>query len=122
MAKNKVIIYYKKDCSKSNCALDWLHEKGYEAEVREYLKEMPSKKELKEVLAKLGVKPLDIIRKGEKLFKEKFEGKNFTDEEWLQILVENPTLLERPIVVDGYNAIIARPHDILEDFLNRKKK
>lgn len=122
MAKNKVTIYYKSNCSKSNCALDWLHEKGYETEVREYLKEVPTKKELKELLAKLGVKPIDIVRKTESLFIEKFKGKKFTDAEWLQILTEHPVLIERPIVVDGYNAIIARPHDILEDFLKRKKK
>src|ERR1700741_5541369 len=120
MAKNKITIYYKSNCSKSNCALDWLHEKGYEAEVREYLKEVPTKKELKEVLAKLGMKPFDIVRKTEPLFIEKFKGKKFTDAEWIQILIENPILIERPIVVDGYSAIIARPHDLLEDFLKRK--
>ncbi|MDP2385176.1 MAG: arsenate reductase family protein [Bacteroidota bacterium] len=122
MAKNKVTIYHKSSCSKSNCALNWLHENGYETEIREYLKEVPTKKELKEILAKLGAKPIDIVRKKEPLFIEKFKGKNFTDAEWLQILIENPNLIERPIVVDGYNAIIARPHDVLEDFLNRKKK
>jgi arsenate reductase len=122
MTKNKLVVYSKNVCSKSQCALEWLQEHGYEYEIREYLEENPTKKELKELLAKLDMKPLDLFRQKEELFIKKFKGKKFTDEEWLQILVENPSLIERPIVVDGYKAIIARPAELLEDFLKRKKK
>ncbi|MCD6066051.1 MAG: yfgD [Bacteroidetes bacterium] len=122
MAKSKIVIYHNTMCSKSRCALDWLKEKGYETEVRQYLKEIPTKKELKELLARLDMKPFDIVRQNEELFIKKFKGKKFTDAEWLQILIEHPILIQRPIVVDGYKAIIARPEDVLEDFLARKKK
>lgn len=122
MAGNKLIVYSKNVCSKSQCALEWLQEHGYEYEIREYLEEKPTKKELRELLAKLGMKPFDLFRQKEDLFIKKFKGKNFTDEEWLQLLVENPSLIERPIVVDGYKAVIARPAEVLEEFLGRKKK
>lgn len=122
MAKNKITIYHNTRCSKSRCALELLNEKGLEVEIREYLKEVPTKKELKELLAKLDLKPIDIVRQKEELFIKKFKGKKFTDAEWIQILIENPVLIERPIVVDGYKAIIARPPELIEDFLKRKKK
>lgn len=114
-------IYHNNRCSKSRCALEYLNQQGVEVVVKDYLKNPPTKKELKDVLAKLGIKPLDLIRKKESLFVEKYKDKKFTDAEWLQILVENPVLIERPIVIDGYGAIIARPHDLLEVFLKRKK-
>ncbi len=73
------------------------------------------------MLAKLGVKPFDIVRKKEPIYLEKFKNKTFTDNEWIQLLIENPILIERPIVIDGYGAIIARPPELLADFIKRKK-
>lgn len=92
-----------------------------EIEIVEYLKEFPSKNELKDLLMKLGLKPFDLIRQKEEIFQKKFLNKKFTDAEWLQILIENPVLLERPIVVDGYKAVIGRPVERVVELLNRKK-
>lgn len=76
---------------------------------------MPSKEDLKKILSKMNKSPQDILRKGEQVFKEKFKGKEFTDAEWLDILVENPKLIERPIVVRGNKAVIGRPpENVLE--------
>jgi len=91
-----------------------------EIKVIEYLKNVPTKKELKDILMRLGLKPVDLIRQKEELFQKKFLGKNFSDEEWLQILIENPVLMERPIIVDGYKAIIGRPASSIIDLLARK--
>jgi arsenate reductase (glutaredoxin) len=115
-------IYYKAKCSKCEEALDILNQNNCEVEIREYLKKKPTKKELKELLAKLGCKPFDIVRQKENLFKEKFEGKRFVDDEWIHILSQHPELIERPIIIDGYKAIIGRPPELVLDLINRKKK
>src|ERR1700761_4647951 len=95
----KLTIYHNPRCSKSRKALETLTEKGCELEVVEYLKTPLTKKLLKNLLMKLNMKPLDVIRTNEDLFKKKFKDKNFTQDEWIQILIENPILLQRPIVV-----------------------
>jgi arsenate reductase len=104
----KLTIYHNPRCSKSRAALETLTEKGNEIEVIEYLKTPLTKKVLKNLLMKLNMKPLDIIRTNEDIFKQKFKGKNFTDDEWIQVLIENPILLQRPIVVGEYKAEIMR--------------
>lgn len=108
-------IYHNPRCQKSRQTLNLLNEKGINPEIIEYLKEVPSKEDLKKVLSKMNKSPRDILRKGEQVFKEKFKGKEFTDAEWLDILVENPKLIERPIVVRGNRAVIGRPpENVLE--------
>ena len=104
----KVTIYHNPRCSKSRKALEILTEKGTEIEVVEYLKTPLTKKILKNLLMKLNMKPIDIIRTNEDVFKQKFKSKKFTDDEWIQILIENPILLQRPIVVGEYKAEIMR--------------
>lgn len=118
---SKIEIYHNTRCSKSRCALDMLNTKGADVVIRDYLKTPPTKKELKDLLAKLGIKASELARKKEPIFLEKFKDKKFTETEWITILTENPILIERPIVVDGYAAIIARPPELLEEFLKRKK-
>lgn len=118
---SKIEIYHNTRCSKSRCALDMLNKKGADVVIRDYIKTPPTKKELKDLLAKLGIKASELARKKEPVFLEKFKDKKFTETEWITILAENPILIERPIVVDGYAAIIARPPELLEEFLKRKK-
>lgn len=102
-------IYHNPRCRKSRETLALIEEEGVDVEIVQYLKQVPSKEELNQLLAKLNMKPEDILRKGEKVFKEKFKGKEFADEEWIQIIIENPKLIERPIVVSGNKAVIGRP-------------
>jgi arsenate reductase (glutaredoxin) len=116
-----VTILYNPRCSKCREALNILEDSHCEIELVEYLKVKLSKKQIKDILAKLGVKAFDIVRQKEELFQKKFKGKKFTNEEWIQILVENPILIERPIVIDGYKAIIGRPPELVVDLLKRKK-
>jgi arsenate reductase (glutaredoxin) len=121
MAKRKVTIFHNARCSKCREAMGILEDSNCEIEVVEYLKEIPTKKELKDLLMKLGLKPFDLIRTKEELFEKKFRNKKFTDGEWLQIIIENPILLERPIIVDGYKAVIGRPVEKVIELLARKK-
>ncbi len=110
-------IYHNPRCRKSRETLNILRENDKNPQIIEYLKEVPSEKEITQILAILGLKPLDIIRKGETLFKEKYKGKNFEDQEWIKIIHDNPSLLERPIVVDGVRAVIGRPPENVNKLL-----
>jgi len=83
----------------------------------EYLVETPSPKEIKEILDMLGMKAEDLVRKKEPLYKEKYEGKKFSNSEWIKILSKNPILIERPIVVKDGKAIIGRPVEKILDLL-----
>lgn len=102
-------IYHNARCSKSREACSILEEKNIPFETIDYLKTPPSQKEIKELLKKLGMKAEEIVRKGEHLYKEKYKNKIFSETEWINILSENPILIERPIVVKGDKAVIGRP-------------
>lgn len=108
-------IYHNNRCGKSRCALDVLAKSGAAYEVVEYLKTPPTEAELTQLLTLLQKRPLDIIRQKEAVFQEQFKGKNFTDAEWIRIMVENPVLIERPIVVAGEKAWVARDEKSLEE-------
>lgn len=110
-------IYHNTRCSKSRCALDILEQKGIKPEIIEYLKNTPSKEELIELLAMLGMKLLELIRKNETIYKEKYKGQDLTDDQWIEAMLEHPILIERPIVVKDGKAIIARPAEKLLEFL-----
>ena len=102
-------IYHNPRCTKSRETLELIQKAGKEPEIVEYLKDTPSKAELKAILKKLGMKPQDIIRKNEQVYKDIFKGKDLSDDEWIDAMIQHPKLIERPIVVEGENAIIGRP-------------
>lgn len=108
-------IYHNSRCSKSRCTLDIITEKGKDVTIVEYLKNPLSKNEIKDLLKKLGIPAVDLIRKGEADFKENYKGKDLTKDEWLDAMVKFPKLIERPIVVEGDKAVIGRPpENVLE--------
>ncbi len=109
-------IYHNPRCRKSREALELLKDKNIDPEIMLYLTEPPTKRELKALLKKLKMGPLDIIRKKEKAFLP-FKGKDLSDEEWIDIIVNNPILIERPIVVHGSKAAIGRPIDQIIEIL-----
>lgn len=102
-------IYHNPQCSKSRQTLQLIKDQGIQPEIILYKSTPPTVNELKEVIAKTGLKPMDIIRKGEAIFKEKYKGKELTDDEWIEVMVAHPTLIERPIVIEGNKAILGRP-------------
>lgn len=108
-------IYHNPRCSKSRQTLQLIKDAGADVEIIEYLKAIPTKEELTLVLMQLNLKPIDIIRKGEAVYKEKFKNSNFNDDEWIKIMIEYPKLIERPIVIKGNKAILGRPpENVLE--------
>ena len=110
-----MIIFHNPRCRKSRETLTLLEEKGIDPIVVEYLTTPPSVEELTSILLKLGKTPLQIIRKTEAIYKEQFKGKKMSDEEWIKVMVQNPKLIERPIVINGNKAAIGRPiEDVIE--------
>lgn len=108
-------IYHNPRCRKSRETLQLIRDKAKEVKVIEYLKEMPDRATLERILELLKLSPAEVIRKGETLYKQKYKGKEFSRDQWLDILLENPVLLERPIVVNGDKAVVGRPpENVLE--------
>jgi arsenate reductase len=89
--------------------------RGIEPEVVEYLKEPPSKKELRELITKLGINAEELVRKNEAIFKEYYKGKELSEDDYLNAMVKYPKLIERPIVVKDKKAIIGRPPENVEE-------
>ena len=110
-------IYHNPRCRKSRETLAIIEESSTPVTVVEYLKEVPSAEELSNVLAKLGMEAKDLLRKGEAIFKEQFKGQEHSHEEWVQIMVDNPKLIERPIVIKGEQAVIGRPPENVKALL-----
>ncbi len=104
-----VKIYHNTNCSKSCAALELLLKNGNTPEVVHYLEEIPTREELRLLLQLLRLKPLDLIRTKEPLFQENFSHLTLSDEEWLDILLTHPILIERPIIIKGDKAVIGRP-------------
>ena len=102
-------ILHNPRCSKSRGCLAFLEQSGKEYEVINYLKADPSIEELRVIISKLTIKPLELVRKKEPVWIEKYEGKNLTDADIIQAMAEHPILIERPIVINGEKAVIGRP-------------
>lgn len=102
-------IYHNPRCRKSRETLQLIKDADADVEVVEYLKNPLTEDELHDLLSKLNL-PVDyLIRKNEELFKLQYKGKDFTEDQWVKVLSENPKLLERPIVVKDDEAILGRP-------------
>ena len=109
------IVYHNPRCTKSRQALAYLDERNQSYHVVDYLKEPLSTETLKSVLVQLGMKPEELLRKGEVTFKEQFKGKSFSDDEWIQAMIDFPKLMERPIVVKNNKAVVARPTESIDN-------
>lgn len=109
MSVTPVRVYHNPRCSKSRSACALIAENGIAAEVVEYLKTPPTKEELCALLKKLGMKPVELVRQSEAEFKAHYAGQTLTDDAWLDAMVAYPILIERPIVVRGDRAVVARP-------------
>lgn len=111
-------VFFKSTCSTCRNALSLIKEETDEdIQLVEYMVEVPTQKEIKELLKMLGLKAEDIVRKKESLYKEKYAGKKLTNAEWIKVLSENPILIERPIVVKDGKAIIGRPIERIKEIL-----
>lgn len=117
---NQVTIYHNPRCSKSRSACELIAAHGVEATIVNYLQTPPTVSELRVLLKKLGIRAVDLVRRGEAEFKENYSGRELSEDEWLAALVAHPILIERPIVVRGDRAVIGRPPEKVNELLDAK--
>lgn len=115
----RATVYNNARCSTCRTTLGILQEKGVEVDAIEYLNEPPTKETLQKLLAMLGIRACDLVRKKEAVYKEKYEGRTLSHEECLQAMVDDPVLIERPIVVVGNRAILGRPPEKVLELITR---
>jgi len=117
-----VTIYHNPGCSKSRGALEILHDRGVDIEVREYLKNPLERTALERVLARLPDTPAELVRK-DKHFKELGLDANdyVSADSVIELLIEHPELMQRPIVIRGDRAVIARPSEKVAELLEDRR-
>lgn len=116
--KKMIQIYHNPRCGKSRNCLAFIEDSKQEYEIIPYLTETPSFDELKGLLEKLNIHPVELVRTKEKIWIENYKGKKLSDDETIQAMADNPILIERPIVVKNGKAIIGRDLDKVASFLD----
>jgi len=110
-------IYHNKRCSKSREGVCYLENLNEPFETIHYMEKTLTYTELEMVIKKLKIKPIELIRVKEKDWIENFKGKTLTDKEIIEAMLQFPKLIERPIVIHGEKAIIARPTELIKSIL-----
>lgn len=104
-----ITIYHNNRCRKSREGLEILEKSGKDYTIREYLKDVPTREELLELIGLLGIKPVELVRKNEQVWKDLYKNKTMTDDDIITAMAEHPKLIERPLVIKGNKAVIGRP-------------
>jgi arsenate reductase len=104
-----ITIYHNPRCTKSREGLCEIENLNQPFKIRKYLDEPFTKVELEEVIKKLNIHPIELVRTKESIWIENYKGKELSDLQIIQAMLENPKLIERPIIVNGNNAVIGRP-------------
>ncbi|WP_104733889.1 arsenate reductase (glutaredoxin) [Hanstruepera ponticola] len=112
-----ITIYHNSRCRKSREGLEILENSGKPFEIRKYLEDVPTVNELEELIDKLDIQPIELVRKNETIWKDNFKGKELSDTQIIEAMVENPKLIERPIVINGNKAIIGRPPEMIIEII-----
>ncbi len=110
-------IWHNPKCSKSRAAMELLENKNIDANVVEYLKQIPTKEQIKDVLKKLRISAKELLRTSEDIYKELNLNQIDDEETLIDFMVKNPILIERPIIIKGDKAVIARPIENLSELI-----
>jgi arsenate reductase len=110
-------IYHNKRCSKSREGVCFLENLNKPFETIHYLEKTLTYTELETIIKKLKIKPIELVRVKEKDWIENFKGKTLTDLEIIEAMLKYPKLIERPIVINGEKAVIARPSELINTIL-----
>ncbi len=112
-----ITIYHNSRCTKSREGLALVEQTDQPFVIRKYLEDPFTKEELTSVIEKLGIPPIELVRTKEKIWIEDYKGKDLTDKDIIEAMLLHPKLIERPIVVNGNKAIIARPKELVNKIL-----
>ncbi|AEH02196.1 arsenate reductase (glutaredoxin) [Lacinutrix sp. 5H-3-7-4] len=110
-------IYHNPRCSKSRQGLALLEDSGKKFEIVKYLNTPINTNELTDVIKKLAIKPIDLVRKNESIWKENYKGKTLSNNAIISILIEHPKLIERPIVINNDKAVLGRPTELINTII-----
>ena len=110
-------IYHNPRCSKSRQGVELLENSGKQFEIVKYLENIPSKEELTSIIEKLQIQPIELVRKNEAIWKENYKGKELSDTEIIDAMLQNPKLIERPIVINNTKATIGRPLENIQNII-----
>lgn len=110
-------IYHNSRCRKSRAGLEYLRSRTADFEIIEYTKTGLNETQLREILLKLNKKPREVIRTQEEQFRQELKGLNLTEAEWIRIIIENPGLLQRPVIVGETRAVIGIPPEKIDILL-----
>jgi arsenate reductase len=113
-----ITVYHNIECSKSNSVTQLLEDAGITFNVRNYILQPLNEEELRVLIQKLAIEPIELVRKSEPLYQEQYEGKTLSGDEWIKVLATNPILIERPVVEKDGKAIIGRPPEKVITFIN----
>jgi arsenate reductase len=115
---DKIKIYQKPTCSKCRTTIGLLKERGAAFEAINYYENPLTFAELKRLIVKLGIAPRELLRKGEQVYRDlKLAHRELTDDELIKLMIENPDLIQRPIVVKGNKAVLGRPPENVDELL-----
>jgi len=110
-------IYHNPRCSKSREGLCTLNDLNEQVEIINYIENPLTFEELKKLIGLLGIEPIELVRTKEAIWKEEFKDKKLTNEEIIEAMVKYPKLIERPIIVNGDKAVIARPSEKIKEII-----
>ena len=112
-------VLHNNTCSKSRAILEHLDENNVPFEIIDFMETPLTELELKTLLKKLNTDVQGLIRKNDRIYQERYIGKNFSEDEWIKILVENPALIQRPILIKGSVAMVGRPIENVRFFIEK---
>lgn len=112
-----IVVWHNPRCGKSRNGIKYLDQKGVTYQIRKYLDNPPTTQEIKDILKKLNMSAKELIRKKESIYKE-LNLKDINDEDKLiEAMAKYPKLIERPIVINGDKAVVARPESKIDEIL-----
>ena len=110
-------ILHNSRCRKSREGLKILEESGLQFEIIDYLNQPLDKDQIKDLLTKLDIEPIELIRKNESIWKENYKGKDLSREQVIEAMAKHPKLIERPVVIIGDKAVVGRPPEKIVEIL-----
>lgn len=106
-------IYHNPRCSKSRQGLAILEESGKNYDIIKYLDNKLTISELETIISKLQIKPINLVRQNEAIWKSDYKGNTLSDTEIIEAMVAHPKLIERPIVINKDKAVVGRPPETI---------